>query len=93
MILSKRPSVEDDKRFIYSTWLLSSRQYVKFIPWEARRSAIQALVDSCEFEVVYPDNDVDVILGWVARLAGKVLWVYVQKDARGCGIRRKLETH
>ena len=91
MILNLRQGVPDDRRFIFSTWLLSSRQYLKHITWEQRRAAVQALVDACAFTVVYPNQDRDIILGWAARLGGALMWVYVQKDARGNGIAQRLE--
>ena len=90
MKLNTRLATYDDKRFIFSTWLLSSKAYIKAISWEERRSSVQALVDSCVLWVCYPNDDRDIILGWTALLNGARMWTYVQKDARGCGIMHKL---
>lgn len=91
MRFSVRLAAYDDKRFIFSTWLLSSKTYLKGICWADRRAAVQALVDSCTLLVCYPNEDADIILGWTAVLRGARMWTYVQNGARGCGIRKMLE--
>jgi hypothetical protein len=80
---------EDDRRYVFSTWLLSTRDHLKHITWEQRRAVVGALIEACDISVMCVDDD--VILGWVAKLGDVTMWVYVQKDARGCGIRRSLE--
>ena len=90
MNLSTRAACPDDRRFIFSTWLLSSRAYLKRITWEQRREVVEALLGACTCLVVCPKDDPDIILGWSAWLGGTMMWVYVQKDARGNGICDRL---
>lgn len=89
-----RPSTAGDREFILDTWLRSSadgRGRVKAS--RAARVARDIYGGRVRVWVLCLADAPVYVIGWIARDAGGVIWVYVRDTYRGNGFGRKLKGH
>lgn len=97
--ITMRPHKDEDKDFIFSSWLksfvglsLMTRGIPRKIAFNMQKKVVEACVDRASIIVATPNDDPDLILGYVVfeRFKGEVIchYIYVKASYRRLGLAK-----